>query len=398
MIPVSDLLLDVEDDTGGSAASAGSDETATVADRYHPVVVWHVTGANNLDPAYGEDTAGPGHGDGELTTAEATGVIEDLAAYGVVAIRFAGGEPLLRDDLETLIERASGAGLRTELSTNGTLLTEERAESLREAGLDEVDVAIDGLPEHHDELYGREGAFDDALDGIQAAQDVGLVPGVRFTLTEANAADMEELVDLLALQGVERFRFHHLEYSADELMDLDVDHEAQRRAVRRVCDITLDAHDRGHDVETLLEGNYADTGYVYQYARDELSEDRAEAIRTRLEAGGGDPAGERIADIDYQGNVHLTPYWQAYSLGNVRDRPFSAIWEDESNPLLAKLRDREEHLPDRCPNCEYYAMCRGGSRHRALAAEGDVWARDPQCYLTDEEIGLDADTSPSSAD
>ncbi|CCQ32779.1 Heme biosynthesis protein [Halorhabdus tiamatea SARL4B] len=387
MIPVSDLLV-------GTAKSADSDESRPAADRQHPVVVWHVTGANNLDPAYGYETAGPGHGDGELTTAEATDVIDDIAAYGVAAIRFSGGEPLLRDDLETLVERASDTGLRTELSTNGTLLTDERAESLRAAGLDDVDVAIDGLPEHHDDIYGREGAFDDALDGIEAAQHADLDPGVRFTLTEANAADMEELVDLLALQGVSRFRFHHLEYSADdEIMDLDVDHEAQRRAVRRVCDITLDAHDRGHDVETLLEGNRADTGYVYQYAREELDEGRAAAIRERLETEGGDPVAERIADIDYQGNVHLTPYWQAYSLGNVRDRPFSAIWEDESNPLLAKLRDREDHLPDRCPNCEYYAMCRGGSRHRALAAEGDVWARDPQCYLTDDEIGLDVDAS-----
>ncbi|WEL20923.1 TIGR04347 family pseudo-SAM/SPASM protein [Halorhabdus sp. BNX81] len=400
MIPVSDLLVDVADDTGGSTTVGESGEEITVADRHHPIVVWHVTGANNLDPEYGDAGAGPGHGDGELTTAEATAVIEDLAAYGVAAIRFTGGEPLLRDDLEPLIERATDAGLRTKLSTNGTLLTDERAESLVAAGLDDIDVAIDGLPDHHDELYGREGAFDDALDGIQAAQDAGLDPGVRFTLTEANTADMEELVDLLALQGVERFRFHHLEYSSqdEEVIDLDVDHEAQRRAVRRVCDITLDAHDRGHDVETLLDGNYADTGYVYQYAREELSEDRAAAIRDRLEADGGDPAGERIADIDYQGNVHLTPYWQEYSLGNVRDRPFSAIWEDESNPLLAKLRDRKEYVPDRCPDCEYYAMCRGGSRHRALAAEGDVWARDPQCYLTDEEIGLDADGSPSSAD
>jgi len=401
MIPVSDLLVGVGDDeSGGAGADGAASEQSLAPDRSQPVVVWHVTGANNLDPEYGYDTAGPGHGDGELTTGEATAVIDDLAGYGVAAIRFAGGEPLLRDDLETLIERASEAGLRTELSTNGTLLTDERAESLRDAGLDDVDVAIDGLPDHHDEFVGREGAFDDALDGIQAAQDAELGPGVRFTLTETNATDMEELVDMLALQGVERFRFHHLEYSTqdDELMELDVDHDAQRRAVRRVCDITLDAHDRGHDVETLLDGNWADTGYIYQYAREELSEDRAAAIRDRLASVGGDPAGDRLADIDYQGNVHLTPYWQSYSLGNVRDRPFSAIWEDESNPLLAKLRDRKEHVPDRCPNCEYYAMCRGGSRHRALAAEGDVWARDPQCYLTDEEIGLDADTSASSAD
>jgi MoaA/NifB/PqqE/SkfB family radical SAM enzyme len=66
-----------------------------------------------------------------------------------------------------------------------------------------------------------------------------------------------------------------------------------------------------------------------------------------LEIDGGDPAGERVADVEYQGNVHLTQFWQGYSLGNVGDRPFGAICDDESNPLLGALRTREERLgPD----------------------------------------------------
>lgn len=356
--------------------------------RSHPIVVWQVTKANNLECEHCDDEAGPGRDTGELTTAESKAVIDDLAAYGVKVLELSGGEPLLRDDIEELIEYATGAGLETILSTNGTLLTDERAEALQSAGLSYAAVMVDGLPERHDEIHGREGAFDDAIAGIEAAQAVDLDVGVRFTFTDQNLADMEELVDLLALEGVERFCFDHLEYDTEDVIDLDVDHEARRRAVRRVCDITLDARERGHDIETLLAGNYADAGYVYQYAESELGADRAESVRDRLQETGGDPAGDRIAVIDYQGNVHLTEYWQEYSLGNVRDRPFSAIWEDESNPLLAKLRNRTEHLPDRCPNCNYYAMCRGGSRHRALTASDDLWAPDPQCYLTDEEVGL----------
>ncbi|WP_181685804.1 TIGR04347 family pseudo-SAM/SPASM protein [Halorhabdus salina] len=377
MIPVSTLLGDDAD-----AATVGSRQRGAT-------VVWHVTGATNLECSYRRIGAGPGPADGELTTAEGQDLIDDLAAYGVDVLRLAGGEPLLRDDLDDLIDYATDAGLETVLETNGTLLTEDRAAALESAGLTEVAVAVDGLDERHDEIWGQEGAFDDALDGIAAVQAADVPVTVRFTITDENAGDMEEVVDLLALEGVARFEFAHLEYDEEDVMDFEVDHEAQRRAVRRVCDLTLDAHERGHEVETLLTGNYADAGYVYQYAREELGEDRAAAVRDALEAIGGDAAGEAIADIDYQGNVHLTPDWQRYSLGNVRDRPFSAIWEDESNPVLRKLRDREEHVPDRCPNCDYYSMCRGGSRHRALAATGDLWARDPQCYLTDEEIGLD---------
>ena len=385
MIPVS-TLLGTEDDAATTVISRESTRGATV--------VWHATGGDNLECAYRE-AAGPGRAEGELTTAEAKGFIDDLADYGVEVLRVAGGEPLLREDLSELIAHATDSGLETVLETNGTLLRAEKSEALADAGLSYAAVAVDGLPDRHDEIWGREGAFDDAVAGIEAAQAADLPVAVRFTITDENAPDMEEVLDMLALEGVKRFEFAHLEYDDNEVMDLDVDHDARRRAVRRVCDLTLDAHERGHEIETVLSGNYADAGYVYQYALDELGEDRVAAVRETLEDIGGDQAGDAIADVDYQGNVHLTPHWQRYALGNVRDRPFSAIWEDESNPILRKLRDREDHVPDRCPDCDYYAMCRGGSRHRALAATGDLWARDPQCYLTDEEIGLE---DPASAD
>ena len=85
-------------------------------------------------------------------------------------------------------------------------------------------------------------------------------------------------------------------------------------------------------------------------------------------------------------------------MGNIRDRPFGAIWEDESNPLLSKLRDREAHLTGRCATCRHRDICRGGSRLRALAAEGDVFAPDPQCYLTRAERLGGPDAGGSAAD
>ncbi len=90
--------------------------------------------------------------------------------------------------------------------------------------------------------------------------------------------------------------------------------------------------------------------------------------------------------MDYQANVHPTQFWQGYSLGNVRDRPFGEIWDDESNPLLAALRNREEHLSGKCADCQYRSICRGASRLRALATTGDLFAPDPRCYLSDDEV------------
>ena len=235
---------------------------------------------------------------------------------------------------------------------------------------------------------GRDGAFDAAVRGISACLDAGLKTGLRYTITERNAPDLEGVVDLLHEEGVDRFCFYHLDYGGRgaDIVDLDLPPEEKRAAVRRLCDLTLEYHDRGAEIETLLVGNYADAAYLVEYARRNLGDVAAERVHEYLRRNGGDPTGERVADVDYQGHVHLTQFWQGYSHGNVRDRPFGAIWEDDSNPLLRRLRERERHLSGRCARCQYRDICRGASRLRALAVHGDPFAPDPQCYLTGEEV------------
>jgi radical SAM protein with 4Fe4S-binding SPASM domain len=95
-----------------------------------------------------------------------------------------------------------------------------------------------------------------------------------------------------------------------------------------------------------------------------------------------------IADIDFLGNVHPDQFWMHHTLGNVRERPFSEIWQDTSDELLAGLRDRAPLLKGRCGGCQWKDVCGGSFRVRADQMHGDPWAEDPGCYLTDEECGL----------
>jgi len=404
VISVSKLLcgLDAEGD-GLRYDAAAESEKAQIRERKQrrPVVVWNCTKQCNLycDHCYAAAETEPAPG--EMTTAEGKQFLDELAAFGAPVVLFSGGEPLAREDLVELVAHASDAGLRPVLSTNGTLLTEERAAALREAGLKYVGVSVDGMPERNDAFRGQDGAFDRALAGIEASQSAGLKTGLRYTITRHNADDLEDVVDLLADRGVDRFCFYHLDYGGRgaEIRDVDLTPDERRAAVRRVCDLTREYHDAGHEIETLLVGNYADAGYLVEYARRELGEAMADRIRGYLLTNGGDPTGERIADVDYQGNVHLTQFWQGYSLGNVRDRPFGDIWTDESNPLLGALRDREAHLTGRCAGCQYQDICRGASRLRALSAGDDPFGPDPQCYLTPEERGVDGESGvPGAAD
>lgn len=388
MISVSKLLCDAGAAGDGLRYDA-ADETPVEQIRErkqrHPVVVWNSTRACNLACNHCYANADCAAAD-ELSTAEARDLLADLADYGVPVVLFSGGEPLVRDDLVDLVSHAADLGLRPVLSTNGTLLTPERARALRDAGLAYAGVSIDGLEATNDAFRGREGAFEAALSGIEAAQDAGLKAGLRYTLTEATVGDLGGVLDLLVERGIDRFCAYHLDYGGRGEPSADVDPETRRKAVRLICDRTRAFHDRGDRVETLLVGNYADAAYLVEYAREHLGPDRAERIHGYLRRNGGDPAGERVAAVDARGEVHPTQFWRSHSLGNVRDREFGDIWEDESG-LLGRLRARPEGLDGRCADCQYRDLCRGGSRLRALAVHNDLSAPDPQCYLRPGERG-----------
>jgi pseudo-rSAM protein/SPASM domain protein len=391
MISISKLLCELDAEGDGlryDAASESSKPQISREKQRRPVVVWNLTKQCNLYCSHCYAAADTETAPGELSTAEGKRLLEDLADYGVPVVLFSGGEPLVRDDLFELIRYADDQGIRPVLSTNGTLITQEKAERLRDAGLRYTGISVDGLPERNDVFRGQEGAFDAAVCGIRACLDAGLKTGLRYTITEQNASDLRGVIDLLYEEGVNRFCFYHLDYGGRgaDLVDVDLSPAEKRAAVKELCDLTREYYDQGEEIETLLVGNYADAAYLVEYAHRFIGVDAAERVYNYLQRNGGDPTGERVADVDYQGNVHPTQFWQGYSLGNVRDRPFSSIWEDDSNPLIRRLRERTEHLTGRCADCRYQDICRGASRLRALTVHDDLFAPDPQCYLRDEEI------------
>lgn len=402
MISISKLLCELDAESDGlryDAAEESNKPQITEEKQYRPVVVWNLTRQCNLYCAHCYASADREPAPGELTTAEGKALLEDLAAYDVPVVLFSGGEPMIRDDLTELVAYASDLGLRPVLSTNGTLITPEKASALRDAGLQYAGISVDGMPERNDSFRGQEGAFDAAVRGIEACLDAGLKTGLRYTITQHNVDDLEDVVSLLHDVGVDRFCFYHLDYGGrgTEIVDVDLDPEARRRAVRDLCELTRTYHDRGQEIETLLVGNYADAGYLVEYAAEHLGEETATRVYRYLQRNGGDPAGERVADVDYQGNVHPTQFWQGYTLGNVTDRSFCDIWEDDTDPLLTRLRNREAHLDGRCGECVYQSICRGGSRLRAMTVHDDIDAPDPQCYLTDEEINTPPPIHPPDA-
>ena len=100
----------------------------------------------------------------------------------------------------------------------------------------------------------------------------------------------------------------------------------------------------------------------------------------------GNNSGRGIGCVSWDGSVHADQFWRHHSFGNVRERRFSEIWTDPSDELLMKLKEKKKYVKGRCAQCRWLDICGGNFRVRAEAVHGDVWAPDPACYLTDEEV------------
>ena len=354
-----------------------------------PVVVWNVGQRCNLKCVHCYSQSKDIEYPNELNTKDAKAMLDGLAEYGAPVILFSGGEPLMRKDLMELITYARDKGLRAVISTNGTLITEEKAEELKKFGLSYVGISLDGLRETNDKFRGIEGAFDDALQGIRNCQKVGIKVGLRFTINKRNAKDIPGIFKLIEEENIPRVCFYHLVYSGrgSRLIEEDLSHEETRNVVDLIIDKTKEAHDRGKNIEVLTVDNHADGPYVYLRL---LKEDpkRAAEVLELLKWNEGNSSGKGLACVSWDGAVHADQFWRQYTFGNVRERKFSEIWEDTSNPLMAKLKDKKHHVTGRCAKCKWLDICGGNFRARAEAYYGDMWEPDPACYLTDEEIGL----------
>jgi radical SAM protein with 4Fe4S-binding SPASM domain len=144
--------------------------------------------------------------------------------------------------------------------------------------------------------------------------------------------------------------------------------------------------ERGVERDYVTGNNDADGVYLLHWARRRFPRSEAH-LRAKLAQWGGNATGVNIANIDNLGNVHPDTYWWNYSLGNVKQRPFSEIWTDTSDPIMAGLKRRPRLIKGRCGQCAYFDICGGNTRVRAMQLTGDPWAEDPACYLDDAEIG-----------
>lgn len=341
------------------------------------MVVWDFTHRCNLKCAHcylDAQKALPN----ELDTGEAKRLVEELADAGVVIIAFSGGEPLMRKDFFEVAEHARKNGIYVALATNGTLITPEVAAMIQGAGIEYVEISVDGRDaESHDAIRGIPGAFDRTIEGIRNAVAAGFYTCMATTVTRANYHQVPDIYGLASDLGVNRFMCFNFIPTGRGLgmTDQDISPEERRDLIRYLMARTRE----GGGPEALTTAPQiaslaleSETGVpVGHFYSGEAMEGRTGLLADFI---GGCGAGRLYCSIEPQGDLQPCVFLPI-TVGNVRDTPFLEIWH--SSKVLQELRDRSL-LTGACAACSNKHIC-GGCRARGWAYFGDIHAPDPGC-------------------
>ncbi|MFZ2168508.1 MAG: heme d1 biosynthesis radical SAM protein NirJ [Methylococcaceae bacterium] len=352
-----------------------------------PVVIWNLIRRCNLTCKHCYTTSADIDFPGELTTPEIYRVMDDLKAFKVPVLILSGGEPLLHPDIFNISRRAKDMGFYVALSSNGTKISVDNIDEIAAIDYQYIGVSLDGIKDTHDQFRRVKGSFDQALQGIHLCLEKGIKVGIRFTLTQDNAGDFPALLQLMDDNNIDKFYLSHLNYGGrgNRNRKDDAHYEMTRDAMDLLFETCYEWLKAGNDSEFVTGNNDADAVYYLHWVIKHFP-DKAGHIKAKLEQWGGNASGVNVANIDKLGNVHPDTFWWHYDLGNVKKRPFSEIWMDTSDPLMAGLKQTPRPLEGRCASCHYQSICNGNTRVRAAQTTSNYWAEDPGCYLTDVEI------------
>jgi len=326
------------------------------------IVYWECTQSCNLKCAHCYSDSGQRE-PVSMSVPQVQQLIDELDANGAEFLSIGGGEPLLYPPLCEVVRHAHDRGLAVELTTNGTLVTEARAARLRDAGLEYIQVSLDGASA---ESYGalRIGAcFDQVLASISLLAQHFTV-SVCAVATRYNAEEMEQLVDLCKSMGVKYFRVLPL---------------MQVGRARGQAELAVDAQTLKRLNLQLQQRKKHDREIAIQFNENLVQPDRKN-IPWMPEEHYGCSAGRSTCAVDWAGRVYPCSYLRGadFFCGDVREHTLAAIWRD--SPALRRLRGLSA-LQGKCAACSFLKNCRGGCRAAAYLHSGRLDASDPLCTV-----------------
>jgi radical SAM protein with 4Fe4S-binding SPASM domain len=391
---------------------SNGDGRGAVSKQHTPrLIFWEVTKGCNLRCIHCRATATELMSPADLPTIKALDIISQIADFGSPILVLSGGEPLYRHDIFQLAEYATSRGLRTALATNGTLVTKDVAEKIKQAGIKRVSISLDGSDaETHDSFRGIPGAFDAAVYGMRNLQALGVSVQINTTIARHNAGQLPAVLELarsLGADALHTFLLVPVGCGVDIAAEQMVAPEEYERMLNWFYDQSLEG---GIELKATCAPHY------FRVARQRKAADRLAgrnqvaatapssngigptdmtmpgSTGINLKPGGGPPvghsghpgdmnamtkgclAGTGVCFISHEGEVFPCGYLPAIA-GDLRKQSFAEIWNDSD--VFAQLRE-DDNLKGKCGCCEFRHVCMG-CRARAFAATGDFLAEEPFC-------------------
>jgi pyrroloquinoline quinone biosynthesis protein E len=297
----------------------------------------------------------------ELTTDEWKRLFTEARELGVLQLGLSGGEPLLRKDLETLAAHAHGLGLYSTLVTSGVGLTRARAEALREAGLEHVQISIqDSDPETADRIAGMRAAHHKEA-AAALVRELGFAFSVNVVLHRTNLDRVGDIIELAARLGADRLELANTQYYGWALANRNalMPTAMQVAAAQAIADRAKQTY-RGR-----MQILYVLPDYYEPYPKP-------------CYGGWGSVYLVVMPDgrtLPCHGATHIANM----RFDNARERALGWIWAESS--AFQAFRG-EEWMSEPCRSCPRKTIDFGGCRCQAFALTGNASNADPVCTLT----------------
>lgn len=309
----------------------------------------------------------------ELDTADWQRVLSEAASLGVVQVHFSGGEPLVRRDLVAIVRHARQLDLYSNLSTGATLADEETLQSLKEAGLDALQVSLlDAHPAGNDWLAGR-ASFAAKSQAVATAQRLGFPVTLNVVLHRHNLDHLDDILALARSWDVDQLELAHVQYTGWAFRNRHA-LLPRRDQVDRAAALVEAARRQSHRPDIL----HVLPDYFQQYPKACL-QGWGNVFLTVAPDGAVLPCqtAREIPGLDFP---------------SVRAQSLADIWFHA--PVFQRFRG-VEWLPEPCRSCERRTLDFGGCRCQAFLLTGDAAVTDPVCRLSPHRSRVDNALSES---
>ena len=354
------------------------------------IVIWETTQACDLACVHCRACAQPIRSRLELSTDEAKRLIDEVAALGAPVFVLTGGDPLKRPDIFELVEYASTHGVRISLTPSATpLLTQEAIRRLKQCGLARLAVSLDGpTAEIHDAFRRVPGSFQWTLNAVRWAREIGLPVQINTTITRHNLQDLDATIALLEQLDIVLWSVFFLvptgRGSAIDLLSAEEFEQVFEKLHQTSGRVKF-------DIKSTEAQHYR--RFLLQRRTEEKRKVSGQRLPPMAGTGTADGIGRAPRGInDGKGFVFISHLGEVFpsgflpvSAGNVRRQSLKELYRH--SPLFVSLRD-SKNLKGKCGICEFREVC-GGSRARAYALTGDVFAEEP-CSTWEPRVRITA--------